>query len=165
MRRFSGLLIIFLLSSLLTACGYQLRQAFTLPEQYTPVSLQVPRQQRELHASMKSQLNLSFVDIADAGEASGLIIRLENVVETNELLTASSEGTPLERELVLQANVRWLDSEGNDVIEAERFRLRRAFSYDDQSILAKEQEAEFLMAELERDLAQRIVVRLRQLSQ
>lgn len=149
----------------LAACGYQLRQAFSLPEQYTPVQIQVPRQYRQLRATLEEQLSLSFVEVASAGQQAGLLIRLEDVEALNELLTASAEGSPLERELILRASVKWLDANGKEIIESERFRLRRAYSYDDQSILAKEREADYLMAELERDLSQRIVIRLRQLSQ
>jgi len=164
-KLFSVLLAVLLVS----ACGYQLRQAFILPEQYTPVQIQVPREYRQLRAAIEEQLKLSFVDVAEPGEAAGLLIRLAEVEGLNELLTASAEGTPLERELSLRASVRWVDAQGDaqgqELIEAETFRLRRAYSYDDQAILAKEREANFLMDELERDLAQRIVVRLRQLSQ
>lgn len=149
----------------MTACGYQLRQPFTLPAEYTPVQIQVPRQYRQLRATLEEQLRLSFVPVAKQGEKAGLLIRLEDVREDNELLTASAEGSPLERELILRASVRWVDAAGKEVLEKEDFRLRRAYAYDDRAILAKAREAEFLMAELERDLAQRIVIRLRQLSE
>ena len=123
------------------------------------------------------ELKLSFIQVAQPSEQVGMLIRLEDVEELNELLTASAEGTPLERELILRANVSWVDMrrdvldensetpQVSNIIEPESFRLRRSFAYDDQAILAKEREADFLMMELERDLARRIVIRLRQLDQ
>jgi len=154
-----------LLAVIFTACGYQLRQPFAIPAEYSPVQIQVPREYRELRGTLEEQLNLSFINVAEPGDQAGLLIRLEEVEQLNELLTASAEGSPLERELILRAQVRWIDATGKDVLENETFRLRRAFAYDDQAILAKEREADFLMKELERDLAQRIVIRLRQLSE
>jgi len=112
---------------------------------------------------MQEQLNLSFIDMATADQDAGMLIRLSNVEQEEQLLTASAVGNPLERELYLKATVDWLSADGKEIIESERFNLRQDFVYDDEAVLAKAREADFLMQELERELARRIVARLRNL--
>ena len=147
---------------MLTACGYQLRQSIDLPEQYKPVGIDLDRQYRDLRKAISDELEANFLEQANNNEDANLIIHFESVLQDNQLLTASAEGSPVERELVLIARVSWLDAEGKVVIPAEKFSLRRAYAYDDRAILSKEREADYLMTELEKDLAQRIVIRIRQ---
>lgn len=159
-----NLFIVILLTSLLAACGFHVRQAFQLPSEMTPVQLKVPRQYRNLAAILHEEMRAAKIPLASSTNPAALIIDLRRVSEEENLLTASAAGSPLERELSLRARVYWENIEGEDVLEPENFVLLRNYVYDDTAVLAKNREAESLTRELERELSRRIILRLRQLA-
>ncbi|MBT8142080.1 MAG: hypothetical protein KJO88_06910 [Gammaproteobacteria bacterium] len=152
-----------LIAVLLAGCGFQLREAYQLPEKYSPVGIDSPRVYRDLGLILKQELERSSVILSDNTNSANLVIRLQDVSETEELLTASATGSPLERELILNATVFWEDREGTDVVDSENFTLRRTYVYDERAVLSKRREADRLMRDLERELARRIILRMRQI--
>lgn len=156
--------VLILLSSLISACGFHVRQAFQLPVEMTPVQLKVPRQHRSLAKILQEEMRNANIPLANANNAAALIVDLRQVSEEENLLTASAAGSPLERELSLRAKVYWENTDGEDVLEPEDFVLLRNYVYDDTAILAKRREAESLTRELERELSRRIILRMRQLA-
>jgi len=158
------ILLIVVITSMMSACGFQIRQAFELPAELTPVQLKVPRQYRDLAAILQEEMRAAKIPLASASNTAALIIDLRQVSEEENLLTASAAGSPLERELSLRARVYWEDADGEYVLEPEDFVLLRNFVYDDTAILAKKREAESLTRELERELSRRIILRMRQLA-
>ncbi|NNM14879.1 MAG: hypothetical protein HKO58_11180, partial [Gammaproteobacteria bacterium] len=96
-----------LLVGLLAGCGFQLRETYQLPEKYSPVGIDSPRVYRDLGLILKQELERSSVILSDNTNSANLVIRLQDVSETEELLTASATGSPLERELILNATVFW----------------------------------------------------------
>lgn len=150
--------------SMLTACGFHLRESYQLPTEFTPVSLDVPREYREFGFILDEEMQRSSIPLVSASQAPSLLVRLSNVSETEELLTASATGSPLERKVILKAKVYWENAQGVDVLPSEEFSLQRTFVYDDTAVLAKRREADSLMRELERELSRRIILRMRQLS-
>lgn len=161
--KIKNLLITILITSLLSACGFHVRQEFQLPVAMTPVYLKVPRTQRELLAIFQEEIRNAKIPLTNDPSSAALVIDLRQVVEEETLLTASATGSPLERELSLRAKVYWENAEGEDVLEPEQFVLNRTFVYDDTAVLAKRREAESLTRELERELSRRIILRMRQL--
>ena len=159
-----NLFIIILITSLLTACGFHIRQAFQLPVEMTPVQLKVPREYRNLAAILQEEMRNAKIPLVSSSNAAALIIDLRRVSEEENLLTASAAGSPLERELSLRARVYWENIEGENVLEPEDFVLLRNYVYDDTVVLAKSREAESLTRELERELSRRIILRMRQLA-
>jgi len=159
-----NLLILILISGLLLGCGFQLRQAFQLPVEMTPVQLKVPRKHRELAKILQEEMRSAKIPLATSANTAALIVDLRQVTEEENLLTASATGSPLERELSLRARVYWEGIDGENILEPEYFVLNRTFVYDDTAVLAKRREAESLTRELERELSRRIILRMRQLA-
>jgi len=159
-----NLLILILISGLLLGCGFQLRQAFQLPVELTPVQLKVPRKHRELAKILQEEMRSAKIPLATSANTAALIVDLRQVTEEENLLTASATGSPLERELSLRARVYWEGIDGENILEPEYFVLNRTFVYDDTTVLAKRREAESLTRELERELSRRIILRMRQLA-
>ena len=162
--KIKNLLMAILITSLLIGCGFHVRQEFQLPVAMTPVQLKVPRKQRELEAILQEEMRNAKIPLTNNASSAALIIDFRQVVEEENLLTASATGSPLERELTLRAKVYWENSEGEDELVPEQFVLNRTFVYDDTSVLAKRREAESLTRELERELSRRVILRLRQLA-
>lgn len=159
----SKVVLIFVITAFLTGCGFHLREAFLLPAEYTPVSIEAPRKYREFGSILEQEIRRANIPMANSSQNAKLLVKLSNVDEREDLLTASATGSPLERKLILRARVNWENPQGEDVIESEEFTLQRTFVYDDTAVLAKSREAQNLMRELERELSRRIILRMRQL--
>ncbi len=163
--KFKSLFIVVLTISFLSGCGFHVRQAYQLPPEMTPVYLKVPRKHRELAAILQEEMRSAKIPLASTSNSAALIVDLRQVVEEENLLTASATGSPLERALSLRVKVYWENAKGENVITPENFVLNRTFVYDDTVVLAKRREAESLTRELERELSRRIILRMRQLAE
>jgi len=161
---FKKLIVALVITCLLSACGFHLREAFQLPDELSPVYIKVPRKQRELSKILQEEFRSAKIPLVSWSESASLIIDLRQVSEYEELLTASSTVSPLERELTLKATVYWEDSDGEYLLEPEDFILHRTYVYDETTVLAKSREADSLTRELERELSRRIILRMRQLA-
>ena len=93
--KIKNLLMAILITSLLVGCGFHVRQEFQLPVAMTPVQLKVPRKQRELAAILQEEMRNAKIPLTNSSSSAALVIDLRQVVEEENLLTASATGSPL----------------------------------------------------------------------
>lgn len=156
-KRF-GLVFALALLSLLSACGFQLRGAYSLP--YESLYLSLP-EYSELGAGLKRAIRASgstkIVGRAEDAQASFI-----PTIDTRDRIILSLSGTGRVRELRLRYRYgyRIVDSKGRDLVPANEIELTRDMTYDDSNVLSKEQEETLLWRDMQNDLVQQLMRRL-----
>lgn len=143
---------------LLGACGFQLKGDTSLP--YKSIYISLP-ESSVLGADLRRQIRANRGTIlADSPkDAEAVFIQIS---ETRDRIIASlnSQGRAREYQLRLRYSFRLVDNQGNLLIPVGNISLAREVTYDDNQVLSKAQEEEFLWQDMQRDLAQQILRRI-----
>lgn len=142
----------------LSACGFKLRGSFTLPFQSFYIGLPA---NSPLGADLRRQIRASQpgVLVDDPKQAEAVF---QQVSEKRERIIAAmnAEGRAREYQLRLRYGFRLVDAKGAPLTPVQEIVLAREITYDDNQVLAKNQEEEFLWQAMQQDLAQQILRRL-----
>lgn len=155
-RRFR-LGLVFALSGLLAACGFQLRGAQTLP--FSRLYLAMP-EHAELTADLRRAIETtSTAVVTNRAEAEATFLATGETRE-KAILSLNSAGRARELQLRYRYTYRIVDAKGVDLTGPVAISLTRDFSFDDAQVLAKEQEEDLLWRDMQKDLVQQVLRRL-----
>ena len=151
--------IILLLAALsLASCGFQLRGTADLPFKtiYMPPATQ-PGVALDLRRNIQAGTRTTVVDDPKLAEAV-----LEFTQESREKIILSLAATGRVREFELQYRVsfRVHDNKGGEFLPSNTVLLKRAVTFSDTDILAKETEDRQIYRSMESDMVQQIMRRL-----
>jgi LPS-assembly lipoprotein len=151
--------IILLLAALcLAACGFQLRGTADLPFKtiYMPPANQ-PGVALDLRRNIQAGTRTTVVDDPKLAEAV-----LEFTHESREkiILTLAATGRVREFELQYRVSFRVHDNKGGEFLPSSTVLLKRAVTFNDTDILAKEREDQQIYRSMEFDMVQQIMRRL-----
>ena len=159
MRNFAQLLFVATIAMVLSACGFQLRGAYTFPFKTALVESpkSAPEFAEQLRRSILSQGSITLVEAKDKPQAR---IRVLEVFSDKRILSLSSGGKV--REFVLEQRIKFdvVDEGERALLEETTISATRDFSFSDAQALAKEGEERVLRADMQSDL---IAQMLRQL--
>ena len=158
MRKTLQFLLLAVLATLLSACGFQLRGAYSLPYEsiyigmvdYSVIGAALKR-------SIRSTGSTRLAEKADNAQAS--FIPGAEAKETL-ILSLSSAGRVREKRLRYRFAYRIVDPKGRDLVLPGRVELFRDITYADSDVLAKTQEEDLLWRDMENDLVQQLMRRL-----
>ena len=143
---------------LLSACGFQLRGAYTLP--YESLHIALP-DGSVIGAGLKRQIRAGggtrIVDTRE--EAQGSFQQVTDLRE-RQILSLSTAGRVREVRLRYRYTYRVIDPKGRELVPSTGVELTRDVTYDDSAVLAKEQEELLLWRDMETDLIQQLLRRL-----
>lgn len=147
-----------LLPLLLTACGFHLRGAITLPYRTFHVALPATS---EVGANLKRYLRASnSTELVDApGEAEAILIQTGEVRQ-KAIISVNTSGLVREYQLRLNYSFRLVNPRGEELVPNNRILLTRDITFNDSAILAKDQEEALLWKDMQNDLVQQILRRL-----
>jgi LPS-assembly lipoprotein len=100
---------------------------------------------------------VKIVDGANAGEA---ILDVGNVSDDKSVLSLSSGGRVREYLLVKRVTIALHDANGRDWLPASEIVIRRAYTFNESEVLAREAQETRLLKEMHTDVVQQIVRRL-----
>lgn len=143
-------------AALLSACGFQLRRARTMPF----ASIYLPAIGGELGTRIRQGLQDSGVEIVpDVKQAE---VRLDMAVagRDREILSLSGAGKVREYEIIQRIRFALYAADGSVRLAPVTLEARRDYTYDDALLLAKEQEEALLWQDIDADLARRVLDRL-----
>lgn len=143
-------------AALLSACGFQLRRARTMPF----ASIYLPAIGGELGTRIRQGLQDSGVEIVpDVKQAE---VRLDIAVagRDREILSLSGAGKVREYEIIQRIRFALYAADGSVRLAPVTLEARRDYTYDDALLLAKEQEEALLWQDIDADLARRVLDRL-----
>jgi LPS-assembly lipoprotein len=157
----SGLQCLFLAMfvGLLSACGFQLRGAYTFP--FKTATIESPKATPEfteqLRRTILSQGSIQIVEVKDKPQAR---IRILEVFADKRILSLSSGGKV--REFVLEQRVKFdvVDEGDRALLEETTIAATRDFSFSDAQALAKEGEERILRADMQTDLVAQMLRQL-----
>jgi len=148
----------FVLTLLISACGFQLRGAYPLP--FEKIYIGLP-ETTELHAQLKRSItassNARVVDNQKDAQASLLI---PSDTSTKNILSLSATGRAREFQLVRAFNFRLVDGNGREWLPPSQIVVRRDITFTDDQVLSKEAEETLLWRDIQNDLVQQILRRL-----
>ena len=150
--------VVICLALLLSACGFHLRGAYTLP--YESLYIDLP-DNSVLGAGLKRQIRASggtrMPELKE--EAQAIFLQITELRE-RQILSLSTSGRVREVRLRFRFAFRVVDPKGRDLVPTTGIELTRDLTYDDSAILAKDQEEQLLWRDMESDLVQQVLRRL-----
>lgn len=150
--------VLICIALLLSACGFQLRGAYTLP--YESLHIALP-DGSVIGAGLKRQIRAGggtrIVETRE--EAQGSFQQVADLRE-RQILSLSTAGRVREVRLRYRYSFRVIDPKGRELVQTTGVELTRDVTYDDSAVLAKEQEELLLWRDMENDLIQQLLRRL-----
>ncbi len=154
----AALLVGLALSGVLVGCGFHLRGdvTYVFPTVYInapPNSPIVAELKRAIAAAGATRV------VASAKEAT-VTLDVTAVTDDKQVLTLSSGGRVSEYQLTKRVGFSLHDSEGHDWLPAAEITIRRAYTFNESEVLAREIEETRMLKEMQTDAVQQIVRRL-----
>lgn len=142
----------------LHGCGFRLRGATTLPFDTLHIP---PVPGSGLGGELARQINLSAstTTVADAGAADARLEVLRNH-RSREILSLTTAGQVREYQLNQSVMFRVVDRTGLERLPPTTVSARRDYFFDDEQVIAKEQEEALLFRDMEDELVRQIMRRL-----
>ena len=142
----------------ISACGFTLRGASLLPQSMSRVHLRAADMNSALVEKLEAELRVSGVELlADELTATAVLTILSDKAD-ERVLSVSARGEPQEYELYHTVVFSMTTAEGT-VLEPVTMTLTRDYFFDEEDILGKSEDAEFLQDALAEDVARAVVRR------
>lgn len=157
MRRY---LVILAISAILCSCGFQLREQVRLPAGVQAIRVESSDPLSGLAIEVERAL---YANNAGATKTDQSAAKLEIVSEslTREILSVNDRARVSEFVLVGKASARLMPATGDQpIIDSFDVAVRREYSFDEAQALGASQEEEIISAELKRELAELILLKL-----
>ncbi|NPC58194.1 LPS-assembly lipoprotein LptE [Caenimonas soli] len=153
-----NLLVLASASSLLAACGFQLRQApkFAFSSIYIAVDSPVGR---ELKRSIASG---DAVTVIDKGAITAAQVVLDVVTEQREKVVVGLNASGQVREFQLRTRFKFKlrTPQGKELIPETELLQQRDISFNESAVLAKEAEEGLMYRDMQTDIVQQLMRRL-----
>ncbi len=152
---------ILILTTTITACGWQLRGSYNLPPEITPIAVEGGAIADELRNSLRHSNSLA----QSAGEPAASNVEILDENTGRRVLSVDFDGKVDEYEV--RYEVRWqLTAKGTGdksrriLIAPTTFRANRSYDYSASTVLSTNEQERELIENMRDDIAQRIVFRL-----
>ena len=152
-----ALLVVISAALLLQGCGFHLRGKVVLPEAVENVF--VEGSDFDLVADFKDMLDFNGASVHDDAAGAASLMNIESEYK-REVRTVDGRGIATAYTLVYRARVTVTGQDDEEIFKSDIIQQRRDFDYTADQALEKEDEEEFLMAEMRREIAQRILTQL-----
>lgn len=141
----------------LAACGFRLRGTAELPFQ----SLYVPGANGGIGLDLKRNIEAGTgAKVVDTAAAAEAVLVFTQEAREKEILSLTSTGRVREFQLRYRVGFRVHDGKGTDFVPPSVIQLTRDVTYNDEQILAKEQEEQLLFRDMQADMVRQILRRL-----
>lgn len=156
--RAAKLFLVLLAATLLTACGFQLRGAYSLP--FDSLALALP-ETTDFYAQLKRTIEASSPTrvVSDGKQAQATLTVLGDTQQKN-ILSLNSSGRVREFQLVRTFMFRVSGPDRIDYIAPAQIVIRRDMTFSDSQVLAKDAEEVLIWRDIQNDLVQQLMRRL-----
>ncbi len=156
MRKISKLVLILVLS-LVTACGYHLRGSVSLPAQLKNVYLF--GMSGPLSHEMKALLKASNANLVTSPNEAGIVVKILKEDMRRRVTSIGQTGKSNEMELEYYLRFQFYDNQENPLLKEQTIELSRDFYNDQTALLAKENEESTIRKEMYRQAARMLMLR------
>jgi LPS-assembly lipoprotein len=158
MRRSTCLALMVISAFMLAGCGFHLRGAATFAfESVYLDSAGPPSFNNEMRRALTGA---SSATIADTAAAAQVVLVIPVIQDDKEVLSLSSAGAVREYQLIKRVSFRLHDKDGADWMPAGEIVVRRAYTYNETQVLARDLEEQRLQRDMQTDAIQQILRRL-----
>ncbi len=143
---------------LLSACGFHLRGAYSLP--FDTLYINHP-ESSELRAVIKRNIEASTQTrvVGEATEAQAILNILSDA-PVKKILSLNSAGRVREYQLTRTFIFKVGNAKGGDFLPQSSIAISREMTFDDAAVLSKEAEEVLLWRDIQNDLVQQLLRRL-----
>jgi LPS-assembly lipoprotein len=141
----------------LAACGFHLRGdvSYAFKSVYVNTAATAP-----IAVELKRALGGTGVALTDGAAGAEVILDVGAVADDKSVLSLSSGGRVREYLLVKRVSIALHDAAGRDWLPASEVVIRRAYTFNESEVLARESQEARLLKEMQSDVVQQIVRRL-----
>lgn len=147
------------LSALLTACGWRLQGATRLPESVSVVYIDAVDPYSDFSRALRRSLQDAGARVVEDRAAAAAVIKIRKDNPGQSVQSVSALNIPQEYQVFYQLEYA-VELNGKEVIEPQTVTLSRNYSYDENVMLAKQEEEGVLRAALAHDLAGQVLWRM-----
>ena len=140
----------------LSACGFQLRGALSLP--FT--TLYIENAGPEMGVELARAVRTTQTRVVDDPAQAQAVLQILSQQREKQILSLSGAGRVSEYRLLYRVSFRVRDAAGREWLPPSQIELRREITYDAAKALAKEAEEALLFRDMQSDAVQQIVRRL-----
>jgi LPS-assembly lipoprotein len=154
----ASFITIALLVLTLSACGFHLRgqATYTFNTIYVNASGSPPMG----NALRQALDDTGSAKVTDDPAKAQVILDIPSVVDDKEVLSLSQSGAVREYQLVKVVSFRVHDADGNDWLPAGQVVVRRAYTFNETEVLARDAQEQRLLREMTQVVVQQLVRRL-----
>lgn len=142
----------------LASCGFHLRGAATYT--FTTIYVNATGSPPIGAALRRALADTGSAKVADDPKNAQVVIDIPTVVDDKEVLSLSQSGAVREYQLIKRVSFRVHDSDGNDWLPAGEIVVRRAYTFNESEVLARDAQEQRLLREMQQDVVQQLVRRL-----
>ena len=144
---------------LLSGCGFRLQGRTPLPAPLAAAYLVAPNDQTDFVQGLRKALITNGGKLVDdSGRATGTVRILTDDV-TSKILSVSANNIPREYELTYTVEFS-VSGKGEELLPAQKVSVTRDYSFNERTLLAKENEEAILREGMARDLVSIVMRRL-----
>lgn len=145
----------------LSACGFQLRKPFELPQALSPVRVEVADPFSPLQRNLEQVLASGGAKVAGEGESVGSVLRVPVDQARLAPLIVGQTGRVQEYVLTHVVEFELVDAGGKPIMPRQRLELQREFLFDSVGAVGAPGEQELITRELQDEVVQAMLRRLR----
>lgn len=161
----SLLLIVVMLCSSLTACGWRLRGSLDTDLVLPPMHVQYHSASSELKRELNQALESSGVDLQANADDAELVLELHSENRGRRVLSVDRSGKVSDYELQYTLTFSVRDNAGKALIINEQINQQRDYSFDESAVLAKSEEERRLFDFMRRMSIQTLMRRLHSINE
>ncbi len=160
MRTRSPLILSVCLSLLLSACGWQLRNAQVVPEDLGRVHLSAQDPHSKLITELTRALNLYGVDVVASAADAKYSVVIVDFKRTRRSATLNPSARVSEFQLNEEVDFLIVDALGNQIIPLSTASIERVYEFNERDVLASENEEQLIRDGMREELVRQILNRL-----
>jgi LPS-assembly lipoprotein len=155
---FTRLFALVALTGSLAACGFHLRgqATYTFSSIYVNVT-GAPVFESELKRSLEGA---GSAKLAPTAAAADVILDIPPIVDEKDVLSLSAGGSVREFSLLMRVGFRLHDKDGLDWLPPAEIIIRRAYTFNETEVLARDAEEQRLLREMQSDAIAQLIRRL-----
>ena len=144
---------------ILSGCGFELQNTGNLNEKIDSVYIQTIDPYSSFFRSIKDSLRNSGVMISDKRDEASYVLVIKQDISSDRILSISAKITPMEYEIAYQ--VVWSLFKGNQEIISDTKHIEtQDYSFDQNQLLGKRKEAEYLNDSLAEKISNGVLLKL-----
>jgi LPS-assembly lipoprotein len=156
-HRKSQMLLIIMFLFTASGCGFQLRGSYELP--YKTLHVTGPGNSI-VAGQIRRELTDTETKIIGVAKDADAVLTLIQERRDRQILSLSRAGRAAEYELRLYVSYQFVDKSGMVIIPTSELQLKRTLVYNDNQVIASQQEEAMLYKDMERDATGQILRRM-----